>query len=186
MSLPKRSAPYRSNPPFLIFWHLGTLLSPRVPECQKIKKMAGSTSMAVNALVYSFLLQLEKNMELKGLNAEMNKTTIREFKQINKNINTVYAKKPRCSLVIGYSIRTNSRNSLCLYCLSVLRTYKHKLFECRKTQKPLAAVASPGFGARGTNRAVETETPRRRWVNNGERVSAARPSRIQGHVVSCL
>ena len=41
MSRPKRSAPYWSNPPFLIFRHSGTLaltLSARVPECQKIKK----------------------------------------------------------------------------------------------------------------------------------------------------
>ena len=40
MSLPKHSAPYWSNPPFLIFWHSGTLASgaqARVPECQKIK-----------------------------------------------------------------------------------------------------------------------------------------------------
>jgi len=41
MSLPKRSAPYWSNPPFLFFdiralWR--SFLSARVPECQKIKK----------------------------------------------------------------------------------------------------------------------------------------------------
>ena len=41
MSLTKRSAPYRSNRSFLIFWHSDTLvpsLSARVPECQKINK----------------------------------------------------------------------------------------------------------------------------------------------------
>ena len=41
MSLPKRSEPYWSNPPFQFFdiralWH--SVLSARVPECQKIKK----------------------------------------------------------------------------------------------------------------------------------------------------
>jgi len=39
MSLPKRSAPYWSNPPFFdiqALWRSG--LSSRVPECQKIKK----------------------------------------------------------------------------------------------------------------------------------------------------
>ena len=41
MSLPKRSAPYWSNPPFLIFWHSGTLaLSPDRQSAQmsEIKK----------------------------------------------------------------------------------------------------------------------------------------------------
>ena len=41
MSLPKRLSPYWSNQPFLIFdiralWR--SVLSARVPECQKIKK----------------------------------------------------------------------------------------------------------------------------------------------------
>jgi len=39
MSLPKRSAPYWSNPPFLIFLSFGhSGLSARVPKCQKIRK----------------------------------------------------------------------------------------------------------------------------------------------------
>ena len=41
MSLPKRSAPYWSDPPFLIFWHTGTLpLSQSwAQECQYVKKI---------------------------------------------------------------------------------------------------------------------------------------------------
>ena len=39
MSLPKRSAAYWSNPPFLIFWHLGTLaLSPEHQSAHVSKK----------------------------------------------------------------------------------------------------------------------------------------------------
>ena len=65
----KCSAPYWSNPPFLIFdiralWRSG--LSARVPECQKLK-MVGETSTALNVLVDSFLPQSEKNVEMKGL-----------------------------------------------------------------------------------------------------------------------
>ena len=37
MSVPKHLVPYWSNPPFLFFWHSGTLAL-SVPECQKIKK----------------------------------------------------------------------------------------------------------------------------------------------------
>jgi len=40
VSLPKRSAPYWSNPPFLIFWHSGTLaLSPEHQSAQMSKKV---------------------------------------------------------------------------------------------------------------------------------------------------
>ena len=58
----KCSQPYWSNPPILIFWHPGTLVLRTerwVPECQKIKRV-GQTSMALNALVDSFLPQSEK------------------------------------------------------------------------------------------------------------------------------
>ena len=51
---------FRSNPLFLIFWHSGTLALS--PECQNVKKLkrVGQTSMALNALVDSFLPQSEK------------------------------------------------------------------------------------------------------------------------------
>jgi len=42
MTLPKRSAPYWSNPPFIIFFDIRafwcSVVSARMPECQKIKK----------------------------------------------------------------------------------------------------------------------------------------------------
>ena len=41
MSLPKGSAPYWSNPPFLIFWHAGTLVrwtEHQSAQMSKIKK----------------------------------------------------------------------------------------------------------------------------------------------------
>ena len=54
--------PYWSNPPLLIFWHLGTLALSPVPQsakCQKLK-IVGYISMTLNALAYSFLPQSEK------------------------------------------------------------------------------------------------------------------------------
>ena len=54
--------PYCSNPPFLNFWHLGTLALS--PECQSARmskklKMAGYTSMAMNALKCNHLASLD-------------------------------------------------------------------------------------------------------------------------------
>jgi len=56
--------------PFQFFWHTGTLAlrTDWAAECPYVKKLktAGRTSMALNALVDSFLLQSQKAWVWKG------------------------------------------------------------------------------------------------------------------------
>ena len=87
MSLPKRLAPYWSNPPFLIFWHSGTLavLSARVPESKKNYK-DGLDQYGAEHFGRLIFGTIRKSVGLRGLmSASVYVTTCRECSEKSRN-----------------------------------------------------------------------------------------------------
>ena len=62
----KCSGPYWSNPPLLVFWHSGSILSARVPKCQKTKK-GGLDQYGPEHFGKFTFATIRKNVRIKGL-----------------------------------------------------------------------------------------------------------------------